>query len=75
MRTMMVSYANAAVGRLLVGFVDACSAHPVLVAGFFGLMLALVLAFWAEMLDLRLDRSGRPGRRSGREPRAMRVGP
>lgn len=70
MQALIVSYANAAIGRLLVGFVDSCSAHPVLVVGFFGLMLGLVLAFWAEMLQLRLDRIGWPGRRSGRTARA-----
>lgn len=62
MWNMVVTIGNALVGRLMLGFVEACSAHPVLVVGFFGLMLGLVAALWAEMLRLRFD----PLRRSGR---------
>lgn len=62
MWNMVVTIGSALVGRLMLGFVEACSAHPVLVVGFFGLMLGLVAALWAEMLRLRFD----PLRRSGR---------
>lgn len=61
MWNMVVTIGSALLGRLMLGFVDACSAHPALVVGFFGLMLGLVVALWAEMLQSRSD----PLRRSG----------
>lgn len=64
MWNMAVATGSALAGRLMLGFVDACSAHPVLVVGFFGLMLSLVLALWAEMLQERPD----PRRPTGRQP-------
>ena len=53
MWNMVVSIGNALAGRLMLGFADACSGHPVLVVGFFGLMLGLIVALWVEMLQVR----------------------
>lgn len=48
--------ADGVIGRLMLGFVNACSGHPLLTAGFFGLLLGLVVLLWVEML------AGGPGR-------------
>ncbi len=68
MWNMVVATGSALAGRLMLGFVEACSAHPVLVVGFFCLMLGLVLALWAEMLQERPDPLRTDGRRGTEDP-------
>ncbi len=57
---------------VILGFVDACSAHPVLVVGFFALLLGLVATLWAEMLRLRPGPLRSPGRHAPEGPARTR---
>lgn len=69
MSRMIASRADGAFGRLMLGFVDTCSLHPLLTIAFFGLLLALVALLWIEMLGL----APKPHpRRSGPDDRGAR---
>ncbi len=50
MRSAWVSHADGLAGRMMMGFVDTSARHPLLTSGFLGLLLALVVLLWIEML-------------------------
>ena len=47
--------ADTVMGRLLLGFLNTCSGHPVLTIGFLAVMLVLACTMWVQMLEIRLD--------------------
>ena len=47
--------ADILVERLLLGFLNACSDHPVLLIGFLALMLVLACTMWVQTMELRLE--------------------
>ena len=49
----LVLKTDTMVERLTLGFVNVCSAHPLVSMGFLALMLALVCTLWVQLLELR----------------------
>ena len=52
MARLIASRVDSVFGRLMLGFVNTCSWHPLLTTAFFGLLLGLVALLWIEMLGL-----------------------
>ena len=51
----LVLKSDTTAGRLVLGFLNTCTDHPILSAGFLALMLALACTMWVQTLELRLD--------------------
>lgn len=45
----IVLKADTAIGRLMLGFLDTCSSHPVPTAGVLAVLMALAVMMWIEM--------------------------
>ena len=50
---VLVSKVDTVAGQMFRGFVNTCLNDPVLVFGFFAVMLMLVGALWVELLNVR----------------------
>ncbi len=49
----LVLKSDTLVERLTLGFVNICSAHPLLSVAFLALMLMLVCTLWVQLLEIR----------------------